>query len=336
MIAMQPVPPPHSGVANGAQIIANEPDGIGRPDRASTAFAIRHSLIRDAMRQKRTMRILLTNDDGIHAPGLAALERIAAALSDDVWVVAPETRPERAVAFAVAERSAAAARDRGAALRAPRHAERLRHHGGPPHPRRRQARPRPLRRQLRPERRRRRDLFRHHRRRDRGHAARRPVDRAQPGLSLRRRRRALPWETAEAHAPGDHPEADRVRLSRRASSTTSTSPTARRTRSTGVTRHRRRASSPTASTSTSAATAAATAVFLARLPAGARRRVTPGQRRRMRSATGAISVTPLRLDMTAHDLGDPLRHHFARADERPPMASARQPNGRARGSGSPT
>ncbi len=37
------------------------------------------------------MRILLTNDDGIHAPGLAALEKIAAALSDDVWVVAPET-----------------------------------------------------------------------------------------------------------------------------------------------------------------------------------------------------------------------------------------------------
>jgi len=36
------------------------------------------------------MRILLTNDDGIHAPGLAALERIAGALSDDVWVVAPE------------------------------------------------------------------------------------------------------------------------------------------------------------------------------------------------------------------------------------------------------
>lgn len=36
------------------------------------------------------MRILLTNDDGIHAEGLAALERIAARLSDDVWVVAPE------------------------------------------------------------------------------------------------------------------------------------------------------------------------------------------------------------------------------------------------------
>ena len=37
------------------------------------------------------MRILLTNDDSIHAEGLAALERIAATLSDDVWVVAPET-----------------------------------------------------------------------------------------------------------------------------------------------------------------------------------------------------------------------------------------------------
>jgi 5'-nucleotidase len=37
------------------------------------------------------MRILLTNDDGIHAEGLEVLERIARTLSDDVWVVAPET-----------------------------------------------------------------------------------------------------------------------------------------------------------------------------------------------------------------------------------------------------
>ena len=37
----------------------------------------------------RPMRILLTNDDGIHAPGFAVLESIAATLSDDVWVVAP-------------------------------------------------------------------------------------------------------------------------------------------------------------------------------------------------------------------------------------------------------
>jgi 5'-nucleotidase len=36
------------------------------------------------------MRILLTNDDGIHAPGLVVLQDIARELSDDVWVVAPE------------------------------------------------------------------------------------------------------------------------------------------------------------------------------------------------------------------------------------------------------
>src|SRR3546814_11909938 len=35
------------------------------------------------------MRILLTNDDGYHAPGLKVLEEIAARFSDDVWVVAP-------------------------------------------------------------------------------------------------------------------------------------------------------------------------------------------------------------------------------------------------------
>lgn len=37
------------------------------------------------------MRILITNDDGIHAPGLEALETIARALTDDVTVIAPET-----------------------------------------------------------------------------------------------------------------------------------------------------------------------------------------------------------------------------------------------------
>jgi len=35
-------------------------------------------------------RILLSNDDGINADGLAVLERIAAKLSKDVWIVAPE------------------------------------------------------------------------------------------------------------------------------------------------------------------------------------------------------------------------------------------------------
>ena len=36
------------------------------------------------------MRILITNDDGIHAEGLSVLERVAATLSDDVTIVAPE------------------------------------------------------------------------------------------------------------------------------------------------------------------------------------------------------------------------------------------------------
>ena len=36
------------------------------------------------------MRILITNDDGIHSDGLDACAEIARALSDDVWIVAPE------------------------------------------------------------------------------------------------------------------------------------------------------------------------------------------------------------------------------------------------------
>ncbi len=35
------------------------------------------------------MRILITNDDGIHAEGIEVLERIARTISDDIWVVAP-------------------------------------------------------------------------------------------------------------------------------------------------------------------------------------------------------------------------------------------------------
>lgn len=37
------------------------------------------------------LRILISNDDGYHAPGIKALERIARSLTRDVWVVAPET-----------------------------------------------------------------------------------------------------------------------------------------------------------------------------------------------------------------------------------------------------
>lgn len=35
-------------------------------------------------------RILVSNDDGIHAPGLKVLEKVARSLSKDVWVIAPE------------------------------------------------------------------------------------------------------------------------------------------------------------------------------------------------------------------------------------------------------
>ncbi|WP_282129728.1 5'/3'-nucleotidase SurE [Roseobacter litoralis] len=38
------------------------------------------------------MRILIANDDGIDAPGIALAEEAARKLSDDVWVVAPEAK----------------------------------------------------------------------------------------------------------------------------------------------------------------------------------------------------------------------------------------------------
>jgi len=41
--------------------------------------------------KRKNLRILLTNDDGIHAHGLEVLRQIAAELSDDIWIVAPET-----------------------------------------------------------------------------------------------------------------------------------------------------------------------------------------------------------------------------------------------------
>jgi len=43
------------------------------------------------MSQKRFQRILLTNDDGVDAPGIKILERFAEHFADEVWVVAPAT-----------------------------------------------------------------------------------------------------------------------------------------------------------------------------------------------------------------------------------------------------
>src|SRR5262245_2211534 len=39
---------------------------------------------------KERMRILITNDDGIHSDGLDVCAEIGKQLSDDVWVIAPE------------------------------------------------------------------------------------------------------------------------------------------------------------------------------------------------------------------------------------------------------
>ncbi len=44
-----------------------------------------------ALPDLKKRRILLCNDDGIHAPGLKVLERVARQLADEVWVVAPES-----------------------------------------------------------------------------------------------------------------------------------------------------------------------------------------------------------------------------------------------------
>ncbi len=48
-------------------------------------------------------RILLTNDDGIDAPGMAVLQEIAATLSEDVWIVAPATE-QSAMSHAISTR----------------------------------------------------------------------------------------------------------------------------------------------------------------------------------------------------------------------------------------
>lgn len=45
---------------------------------------------------RKNCRILISNDDGIHAPGIKILTRIAKMISDDVWIVAPETEQSAA------------------------------------------------------------------------------------------------------------------------------------------------------------------------------------------------------------------------------------------------
>ena len=70
VITPLPVPPPQGG----------------RERRGQTAT----QSFRSASMRLRLMRILVTNDDGIHSDGLDVCAEIARALSDDVWIVAPE------------------------------------------------------------------------------------------------------------------------------------------------------------------------------------------------------------------------------------------------------
>jgi 5'-nucleotidase len=57
-------------------------------------------------------RILITNDDGIDAPGLAVLEGIAAELAQEVWIVAPE-HDQSGVSHAVSLHHPARVSERG-------------------------------------------------------------------------------------------------------------------------------------------------------------------------------------------------------------------------------
>lgn len=47
-------------------------------------------------RLAKNCRILISNDDGIYAPGIKILTRIAKLISDDIWIVAPETEQSAA------------------------------------------------------------------------------------------------------------------------------------------------------------------------------------------------------------------------------------------------
>src|SRR3712207_9383052 len=59
------------------------------PHRSSVRNAEPSDRARSMTRMERLDRVLLTNDDGIDAPGLAVLEQVAAELAREVWIVAP-------------------------------------------------------------------------------------------------------------------------------------------------------------------------------------------------------------------------------------------------------
>ena len=82
------------------------------------------------------MRILLTNDDGIHARGLQALRRIAETLSDEVWIVAPETDQSGQARSLTLSQPLRVREVDVRTFACERHADGLRHHGSAQHRRR--------------------------------------------------------------------------------------------------------------------------------------------------------------------------------------------------------
>ncbi len=159
------------------------------------------------------MRILVTNDDGIHSEGLDVCAEIGRALSRGRLGGGARIRPVRRVALALAQRSAAAARGRRAPLRGQRHAHRLRHHGLAPRHQGPPARSGALRRQPRPQCRRGRDLFRHRRRRGGGNHSRDSVAGAVAGLQVPQRPAAALGNGGPLRAR-DHPPRARGRHTR--------------------------------------------------------------------------------------------------------------------------
>ena len=82
-----------SGLAVGRTLVAvmeNYQDEGGRIAIPQALQPYMGGLTHIGWEWREPLRILVTNDDGIHAEGLEALERIARQLAGEVWVVAPE------------------------------------------------------------------------------------------------------------------------------------------------------------------------------------------------------------------------------------------------------
>jgi 5'-nucleotidase len=83
--APEPVPPaePETSTIPAAPISPPEPQAppLAQPAEQDTP---------KMSERIRLPRVLLTNDDGIDAPGLQVLAEVAATLADEVWIIAPE------------------------------------------------------------------------------------------------------------------------------------------------------------------------------------------------------------------------------------------------------